>query len=71
MSAAAQPNTARLPQRARSTRHIPVVLSWQLVVVTALLLVATRTWWGVGSASAILLVIVGLGAWTWRVYRRL
>lgn len=58
MSAAAQPNTARLPMRARSTRHIPAVLTWQLVVVTVLLLLATRAWWGVGVAAVVLLAAI-------------
>lgn len=55
MSAAAQPNSARLPMGARSMRHIPAVLAWQLVVVTALLFLATRTWWGLVAAALVLL----------------
>lgn len=58
MSAAAQPSTARLPMRARTTRHIPAVLAWQLVVVAALLLLATGTWWGLGGASVVLLAAI-------------
>lgn len=58
MSAAVQPSTAGLPMRSRSTRHIPVVLAWQLVVVAALLFLAARTWWGVGAAALVLLAAI-------------
>lgn len=39
-------------------RHVPMVLAWQLVVVTVLLVLATRTWWGVGVAAAVLLAAI-------------
>ncbi|RMB61258.1 type VII secretion protein EccE [Tessaracoccus antarcticus] len=58
MPAATQLNTARLPMRARSTRHIPKVLAWQVAMVVMLLFVATRTWWGVAAAAAVLLVAI-------------
>ena len=78
MSAAVQHTTARLPMRARSTRHIPAALAWQVVVVAILLLLATRTWWGLGAAAMVLLAAIllsvpvnGRSLWaTLRVYRR-
>ncbi len=58
MSAAAQPGSARMPLRTRSTRHIPMVLAWQVVLVTVLLLLVGRTWWHLGAAAAVLLVAI-------------
>ncbi|MDO5735000.1 MAG: type VII secretion protein EccE [Propionibacteriaceae bacterium] len=83
MSSAAQQNTAqptiaRRPMRARSTRHIPTVLVWQIVAVTVLMLLATRSWWGLGGAAVVLLLAIllsvpvnGRSLWaTLRVHRR-
>ncbi|MEO7588432.1 MAG: type VII secretion protein EccE [Arachnia sp.] len=50
--------TARLPMRARSTRHLPLVLAWQVAVVVVLLFLATRSWWGLGVAAAVLLCAI-------------
>ena len=58
MPAAAQPTLARLPMRARSTRHLPLVLAWQVVVVVVLSLVALRTVWGVVAAGLVLLAAI-------------
>lgn len=47
---------AQLPLRARSTRHLPVVVCWQIVVVVALALGALARPWSIAAAGVVVLV---------------
>lgn len=58
MLKSAQPAKAQLPLRARSTRHLPVVVFWQVVIVVALSLGALGRPWSIALAG--LAVLVGL-----------
>ncbi len=56
MLKSAQPVKAQLPLRARSTRYLPVVVFWQVVLVVAAALGALRQPWSLALAALLLLV---------------
>lgn len=51
-------SNAPLPARARSTRHIPMVLTWQVALVAILLLITFRETWAYVAAGVILLLLL-------------
>lgn len=55
MAQAMAAGTANLPRRARSTRYLPMALTWELVIVVALLLAARRTITGFVLAGVVVL----------------
>lgn len=56
MARTTQLSAATLPVHARSTRYLPMVVAWQLVIVAALLLVAQKQIWSFVAAGLVLLV---------------
>ncbi|OMG54283.1 type VII secretion protein EccE [Tessaracoccus sp. ZS01] len=51
-------NGYALQRRARSTRFLPMVVAWQIVLVILALLVVQRSAWALATAGAVLLVAI-------------
>lgn len=55
-------SNAQLPTRARSTRYLPLVVTWQITIVVALMLITVMEVWAFVLAGFVLLVVLILSA---------